>query len=389
MITIKEEFMSHAKTRRAVKKGGADAVFLWLSLKAYCATHLTDGFISDEDMDELPGNPKRIPACLRALEECGNLRPDGTRKPGLIAKVDNGWQLHDYGDHANSAAQEEERRAKARDRKRRSRELASQHVTRDMSVTERDGVSDIERDGTRDKTRDLGRSRVPNPTQPNLTKDLEPDPSDLPGHSCPTPPQDSPIFFESSLVDRACELLKNPAIEAFASPKVPEWPEVAEICDVFSEVWGRSDKPRHAGDVRSQKLLERFAEGYTTNDLKRAVRGAKSCEHISGNRSYQSIKTILRDGAQVDKFLALWREGLLDQAKSGAYGDTATRWAKSGRKLDVLEIVLAGDESDMTAAVEQAKSMAFPKRAVIRSAKAQVRSPDQIMRDVSGALGSI
>lgn len=118
MITIKEEFLSSPKLRRAIELGGHEAVVLWLFLKGYAAANLTDGFIPDEELDAVPAWLVKEPRSLvEALRDCGKMKPDGTRGNGLVVPVDYGWQLHDYEDHANSQTEEELRREKARQKK--------------------------------------------------------------------------------------------------------------------------------------------------------------------------------------------------------------------------------------------------------------------------------
>lgn len=117
MITIKEEFLTCDKLRRAIKLGGYEVVLMWLAMKGYAAQHPTDGFVPDEDIDELPGAPKNPRKSLKALVECGRLERDGGRGAGLVDPENHGWQLHDYLDHARSAAEEEERKRKAREKK--------------------------------------------------------------------------------------------------------------------------------------------------------------------------------------------------------------------------------------------------------------------------------
>jgi hypothetical protein len=117
MITIKEEFLAGVKAQRAIALGGGDAIVMWLALKGYAASHPTDGFIPDEDVDRLPGAPKNARKMLKCLGECGAVQRDGTRGAGLVDKVEHGWQLHDYLDHATSSLDVEQRRERERLRK--------------------------------------------------------------------------------------------------------------------------------------------------------------------------------------------------------------------------------------------------------------------------------
>lgn len=122
MITVKEEFLTDAKTQRAIKVGGYEVLALWLAMKRYCAERLTDGFIPDEDIDALPGAPRKVRKALAALVNCGQLERDGSRKAGLVDEVPGGWQLHDYLDHACSREEIELKRERARIKKQAQRD---------------------------------------------------------------------------------------------------------------------------------------------------------------------------------------------------------------------------------------------------------------------------
>lgn len=122
MITFKEEFVGCPKWVRAIKIGGSDAIVMWLALKLYAATHPTNGFVPDEEVDSLRGAPKQPRKALKALVDCGALDAEGARGAGLVEQERHGWQLHDYTEHANSSERETLRRERAREKKRRQRE---------------------------------------------------------------------------------------------------------------------------------------------------------------------------------------------------------------------------------------------------------------------------
>ena len=122
MITIKEEFLSCDKLARALAVAGSDALAMWLAMKGHASANLTDGFVADEDIAHLPGAPARNQErALRALLECGRMGPDGSRGQGLVERLPHGWQLHDYLEHADSAAIIRERRRVAAEKKARQR----------------------------------------------------------------------------------------------------------------------------------------------------------------------------------------------------------------------------------------------------------------------------
>ena len=122
MLVLKEEFVGCEKYRRAYKLGGGDAIVMWLALKCYASQHpSSEGFIPDEDINDLAGVPRSPRKALRALVECGGLMPDGTRGAGLVDPAPGGWRLHDYLDHSQTPEEIELRREKARQKKARQR----------------------------------------------------------------------------------------------------------------------------------------------------------------------------------------------------------------------------------------------------------------------------
>jgi hypothetical protein len=124
MMMLKEEFVGGEKYRRAVKLGRADAILMWLALKRYASSHpSSEGFVPDEDVDDLPGAPRAARKAIKALVDCGRLLPDGSRGYGLIEPAPGGWQMHDYLDHAETPEDDELRRERARQKKQQQREL--------------------------------------------------------------------------------------------------------------------------------------------------------------------------------------------------------------------------------------------------------------------------
>lgn len=162
MITVKEEWLTDDKTKRAIKAGGYEVVALWLALKRYCAEHLTDGFIPDEDLESLPGAPPKPRNVIVALVECGRIQRDGTRGAGLVNKVELGWELHKYTEHANTREQEERRRAKAKERKERFQERRSETVP--VTVPKPNGTGSPAG----------GRAHAPSPAQPSPLGEEDP-----------------------------------------------------------------------------------------------------------------------------------------------------------------------------------------------------------------------
>jgi hypothetical protein len=107
-----DAFLGHHKTRRAVRSGW-EALGMWCALRTYVAKHLTDGYIPDEEIDQLPDAPRYPRKWLGCLVECGMRLKDGSRGPGLVDPCDGGWMLHDYLDHAISAEEIKRRKREA------------------------------------------------------------------------------------------------------------------------------------------------------------------------------------------------------------------------------------------------------------------------------------
>lgn len=87
------------------------------------------------------------------------------------------------------------------------------------------------------------------------------------------------------------------------------WPEMEEVITHFNAVWDKRASLLSDRDPRTVVLLERFAEGYPMETLKAAIRGSKHAEWIQTHGEAQCLKTILRDGAAIDKYAALDHAG--------------------------------------------------------------------------------
>jgi hypothetical protein len=229
MIVIKEEFVGSEKYRRAVKLGRSDAIVMWLALKCYASLHATsEGFIPDEDLDELPGAPRAARKALQALVACGRLLPDGTRSQGLVEPAPGGWQLHDYLDHSVSPEELELRRERARLKKQRQRADQRQELETLRAV--RHAVDGMGKPGDMSPGQQGDRrGHVPGdksrPT-PGATPSLSPEdgrggaPAPARGHArpppLPSPPQ--PTFKSLDLINESPE----PGPISVASARMPD-----------------------------------------------------------------------------------------------------------------------------------------------------------------------
>jgi hypothetical protein len=113
---------------------------------------------------------------------------------------------------------------------------------------------------------------------------------------------------ESELQAKAKLWLRDPQTASMTAPQPESWPETRLLCTTLAEVFGHKFQqfPRHGSDPRCAVAFGRWAEGFPNDRLLDAIRGAKLDENIAKNQQYQTLTTILRDAAQVDKFAALW-----------------------------------------------------------------------------------
>ena len=107
-------FPWHRKVRRL-----SDAAFrLHTTAIIYCSRDETDGFVTLEDIDEMPGIKGRD-------KSIGELV-----KRGLWEVVEDGWEVHDFLEYNPSADQQARARAAAAERQRKARE---RRIERDAS----------------------------------------------------------------------------------------------------------------------------------------------------------------------------------------------------------------------------------------------------------------
>ncbi len=296
MITLKEEFVDSDKWRRAIRLGGDAAIVLWLCIKAHAAKHLTNGFISQEDLATLPGAPSKRAKALEALLTCGRMNPDGKRGAGLLDVVANGYQLHDYLEHAESRDRILERRQLAADRKRKQRTPGAVTEPVPLPVTQsvpRDTVPAL---ATRPASVPRGRADVPSPAQSG-SYPAEPDqaaavdPKDLTGSAQPKPGESSgggngtrlnqaaeaaPRNFEEAMAFpicvRAVFAQQDEHRRDFLEPQ--RWPEVLAVAAALAEAAGGRSMPLSppSRDAGVRAVLTLYAAGWVPRDVERVAR---------------------------------------------------------------------------------------------------------------------
>jgi hypothetical protein len=294
LITMKEEFIGCDKFQRAYELGGGDAIVLWLALKRYTGEHATDGFVPDDDIDKLIGAPKRPRRLISALVDCGRRDKSGVRGAGLVEVLEHGLQLHDYDDHAVSSSEIELRREKARVKKRAQRAAAAAELARLKQATpagtnggrpgDSPGGHKIGTSGVGAPAHVRAHDTQPSPAQPNLSKSPEGGTGE-------------------SLSERAKLWRRDPTTASYQFPNPESWPELRGLCDLLAAIFGgQPEYPRNSGDPRCRVVLDRLASDIPLSRLTAAIRGSKHVDYIREKPENQTLMTILRDDAQVDKF---------------------------------------------------------------------------------------
>jgi hypothetical protein len=325
VIVIKEEFLTHEKTVRAIAKGGAEAIQLWLAFKRYCAINLTDGAIPREDIESLPGCPKRnLKNALKALIECGRLEKDGKRGPGLVVQDGEFIVLHDYQDHNKSREEVELARERDKIKKRLKRQKAEEELAKlrgSPQLSPRDNTRDDAceqhghhgghadgQPGDRDRGLTCGRDPQPNPAQPN--------PDNL-NNTPPTPseggrqrwPKNLTQALEFAPMQRAQALLDHPESWQWVEPH--KWPEVQSLGAAFAASCGwHAPKWTQSQSSAVKRLVGLLAE-FTGDELSRATVAAKASEFLRGkglsSLSDEVVRRLLSSpGAQAPAQEAPW-----------------------------------------------------------------------------------
>lgn len=199
---------------------------------------------------------------------------------------------------------------------------------------------------------------------PDPVPDLGPDPERVEPPVAPPPANDSipPQPAEVPLQERALAWLEEPMRAALVHPSPETWPELVELEAHRATVFPGASRPLKgpAYDKRTRTLLERFAAGETPLELRNAVSGAALDDHYQRNPQHQTLATILKDSANVERFCRLLEQGgsrprvntgvrelsegdareerrrtrnnLIDDAKAGRYGGKYRAWAESGER---------------------------------------------------------
>jgi hypothetical protein len=246
---------------RKISRLSDPAYRLWSSAIDYTREQLTDGFLDEKDLQTIPrggaGGSWKVAVVTELVTA------------GLWIRSGSGWQIREFLDWQDSAAQVRAQKDKARERMRSVRANKTK-TSPDVPLTD---------------------SFI-----------LDPDPS-----------SDSDLQSETRLQAAAAGArdaralarvwLKDPQMGGLQAPNPELWPETRALVAVLVEVFGGPEQgPRNSGDPRMKILFERWAEGFTTEELAEAIRGAALDDLVRSKPTLQNLKTILRDAGEVDRY---------------------------------------------------------------------------------------
>lgn len=119
-----------------------------------------------------------------------------------------------------------------------------------------------------------------------------------------SPDQDPPDRLE--LARRAGDYLADECSQRHEQGLAEYWPEVRRVLDAWRDCWGREVRLRGGlRDLRLRTILERFQDGYSSQELCEAIQGARRDEFTSKSHSAGRLESVLRDPSRVDKFREL------------------------------------------------------------------------------------
>ena len=247
-------FLGHHKTRRAIGVG-AEALVMWCALRTYVGKHLTDGFIADEEIDNLPDAPKHPRKWLKVLVDCGKPERDGTRGAGLVDHCDGGWVLHNYLKHALTSEEIRRRKDFAKERKRLQRLRETQRQAASLSAQKAELEPPVTLPVTLPVTRDISKSHK------TVTRDGR-DP--IPSHD---------LDLTENKIQRPASSERPKPVDNFARSFETPSTEAKTLFDVWQL---HSGKTGVKFDWNIRLTFEEAAHaGVTPEDMRQIVLGAK------------------------------------------------------------------------------------------------------------------
>jgi hypothetical protein len=285
-LELDDGILDHPKFIRAVKLAGSETIHLWLGLRSYCGKLLTDGFVPEDMLDEVrgPRDPKKRIAALSALKAVGLI--DDAKGGGV--------RMHNYLKWSKSKKQVLEQREAARKR---------QTKFRSGNGGSDDGSDGSGNAGGNAVTKSVTNSAVPS-TQGEEWSGVG-NGLDLDLGSGARVGNDAGIGG-GELQTKATVWIEDPTRASLTAPQPEKWPEMRRLFSLVTEVFGGPEEfARTSHDDRVKAVLRLWAEGRTSDELERAIRGSGLDPYYRGNPQFQNLKTILKDSAQVDKFIRL------------------------------------------------------------------------------------
>lgn len=265
-----------ANEHRKILAAGAEAAWFWACGLMYANRQSArDGFIPDLAITMLfpVKNPQKLAAKLVEV--------------GLWEREGGGYRIHDY--HPLNPTKEQYEASLAGGRARAAKSYESRKSKATISSSE-----DVEVSSREEEAKKLVSSGV---VWSGIGS----------GSDLATTGSTLPVTARGDGLRARAELwLNDPNRAALEHPNPESWPESREIVSVLTQVFGGPEQSiRSAADPRMRVVLSRWSEGYTTDQLADAIRGAGLDDQIRAKPQLQTLTTILRDSGQVDRYARL------------------------------------------------------------------------------------
>ncbi len=249
--------------RKTVLAGNA-AMGAWVRIGAWVGGYETDGFIPGEVVDLIANEAQRERLVFVGF---------------LIRHPDGRYEMHDYLKYNPSHAQLEEQRARWAKHKRLSR------ASSEESEAESEAESTV--DSTETDTVVSGLGMFVSETSTETTGQLATAASN----------EVTGIRARDTVADDVLAVLEHWADKLYAGRRVK------------------------FDDKRKKRIRARLSEGFGVADLKLAIDGALRDDWLMGRKDgspkdgYRDVSTVLRDAAQVERLMALTKDGAAALAK--------------------------------------------------------------------------
>lgn len=269
-LKVDDSILDHPKWVRAIRDGGSGVIHLWLAMATWSARHLTDGVIPSDMFDTVGGPQRRRKEALAALVRSGLCTVDGQ---GTVA-------IHDFTEHNPSREKVLSDRARVAENQRKHRLTYKVTSDADRIVTDSEIVS-------------------------------RPDP--VPSVPIPSP--------------------KETLFECSSEPAAPVHDSLANVRLVFDEWRKVFEHPTAKLDNKRTLRIKARLKDFTPEQLCKALRGAAKDDWTMGRdpkspRRYDGLETVLRDTAQVERFIELDTNGPVRRFGSRQPDAGKTGWEK-------------------------------------------------------------